>query len=1052
MTDLIAKLNRAFCALFFSLALALSCIPVSAIAAPRAYADDVQEVTAEELAPASDEPQDGIEASATDQAQTTEKAQGTDLEPIAPAQEETTALGFVPQDENSQQSFSGTFDNGKGIWILQQTSEGYTLYIRNNDDNDSSRLTIEDFNAISGLRTLEVTKIVFTGSGTINLGTKTETTEKDDSDIFHDNYITVVTVSTEGFFANLNSLKRVEFSTVIDTSDVTNMRNMFGYCRNLTTIDFGQKFDTSSVTDMHGMFQGCESLTGLKLSGFNTSKVTDMGCMFQGCGTLRILDGLSSFDTSKVTDMKNMFKDCSTLAALDLLSFDTSSCENMESMFDNCSSLEKIQINPDIFNTSSCTNMSNMFYGCKKIEKLELGSFKTSNVANMSGMFQDCENLTGLDLSSFDTSSCTDMSNMFDFVQNNGAPTKFKSFIIGDKFSFAGNNITDANKQATLPNVQGWYSVATGKEITSIEDLLKEQKDNPGNMYFATPIDLATIQDYIVIEPVKEEYVYSPGVERNPVPTVSLKGFGKTDGFIEGRDFVLRYADNINAGTKAKVWIVGTGSFSGSTESTPTYFTIKAQPLDGSAVLVEGKGPRDQNSNIYELDDQAYTGKAVTPIKTMTFNGRTLTCDTDFTVSYSNNVNMGTATAIITAKGNYAGTIRAEFQIADPKVVNAVEIKAPTVSGTWKKSGSRWWFAYDAATKAAQKKDWPTSEWVTIGGKRYHFDAGGWMHTSWQKLDDSWFYFGSDGAMRTGWQKIGSKWYFMNRTNGIMQTGWFTDTNKQKYYLGASGDGAMKTGWQKISNVWYFFTSSGNMLYKWQRIGGKWYYLDASTGAMQTGLQKLGGTEYFFNSGGDMATGWKQIEKADKDGKSVKKWYYFDSSGAMAKSAWRLVGGKWYYMGADGAMLTGRQTIGNDIYFLTDSGAMKTGWNNEGTAKSPYWYYYGSSGARLKNQWIKSGGYWYHLSKSTGVMETNWYTDEKGNSYFLHDGRMIAGDHVSLDDGITGRKYYYFDSSGVMVKNKWVDNYYYGSDGVRLLNQWIGNYHVGADGKWDQTR
>ena len=42
---------------------------------------------------------------------------------------------------------------------------------------------------------------------------------------------------------------------------------------------------------------------------------------------------------------------------------------------------------------------------------------------------------------------------------------------------------------------------------------------------------------------------------------------------------------------------------------------------------------------------------------------KTLTKDTHFTVSYKNNTAVGTATAIVTGKGNYTGTINKSFTI-----------------------------------------------------------------------------------------------------------------------------------------------------------------------------------------------------------------------------------------------------------------------------------------------------------------------------------------------------------------------------------------------------
>ena len=56
--------------------------------------------------------------------------------------------------------------------------------------------------------------------------------------------------------------------------------------------------------------------------------------------------------------------------------------------------------------------------------------------------------------------------------------------------------------------------------------------------------------------------------------------------------------------------------------------------------------------NSYSLD---YTGSALAPPVTSVVKYRTLTQGTDYTVSYSNNVNVGTATVTITGKGVYNG-------------------------------------------------------------------------------------------------------------------------------------------------------------------------------------------------------------------------------------------------------------------------------------------------------------------------------------------------------------------------------------------------------------
>ena len=64
-----------------------------------------------------------------------------------------------------------------------------------------------------------------------------------------------------------------------------------------------------------------------------------------------------------------------------------------------------------------------------------------------------------------------------------------------------------------------------------------------------------------------------------------------------------------------------------------------------------------------EKNSCIYDGKAKTPAVTVRLNGKTLTLNTDYTVSYSNNVNIGTAKAVVTGKGNYTGSKTVNFTI-----------------------------------------------------------------------------------------------------------------------------------------------------------------------------------------------------------------------------------------------------------------------------------------------------------------------------------------------------------------------------------------------------
>lgn len=215
------------------------------------------------------------------------------------------------------------------------------------------------------------------------------------------------------YFALFTKLREFENMEVLNTSQVTSMRQMFAGCTELTSLDLSS-FDTSKVTDMWGMFAQCSKLTNLNISNFDTSKVTRMAWMFENTGLTGI--DLSHFDTSQVTDMSGMFYNNQNLKWVDVSSFDTSKVTNMEQMFNDCVQLKNLNLAN--FNTSSVTNMHDMFAGCTSLTNLNVSNFDTSKVVTMWGMFNGCGSLISLDLSSFVTSSVTNMAEMFNSCWN----------------------------------------------------------------------------------------------------------------------------------------------------------------------------------------------------------------------------------------------------------------------------------------------------------------------------------------------------------------------------------------------------------------------------------------------------------------------------------------------------------------------------------------------------------------------------------------------------------------------------------------------------------
>lgn len=139
-------------------------------------------------------------------------------------------------------------------------------------------------------------------------------------------------------------------------------------------------------------------------------------------------------------------------------------------------------------------------------------------------------------------------------------------------------------------------------------------------------------------------------------PAVTVKYGNAT--LKKNTDYTVAYSNNVNAGT-GTITITGKGIYGGSVKKT---FTIKK--LGISATAVSGTG------------NKVYTGSAIKPVPAVKVGGRTLKNGTDFTVSYKNNTEPGTATLKVTGKGNYSGSVSKTFKIT-ARAINDVEVTVP---------------------------------------------------------------------------------------------------------------------------------------------------------------------------------------------------------------------------------------------------------------------------------------------------------------------------------------------------------------------------------------
>ena len=191
-----------------------------------------------------------------------------------------------------------------------------------------------------------------------------------------------------------------------------------------------------------------------------------------------------------------------------------------------------------------------------------------------------------------------------------------------------------------------------------------------------------------------------------------------------------------------------------------------------------------------------YTGKALTPAVTVTYNGTRLVNGTDYVVTYSNNKEPGTATVKVTGQGSYRGSLSKTFQITalTASYVTTAKINYRTGPGT----------KYASKGKVAK-------------GKPVEVVFGWYQTVSGQK----WYKV-----------KIGGKYYYMMGKYLTQETRVkYTTTAKVTYRSGAGTKYASKgtlakgsavqivKGWSKKANgyTWYKL-----------RQGNSYYYVVAS--------------------------------------------------------------------------------------------------------------------------------------------------------------------------------------------------------------------------------
>ena len=498
-------------------------------------------------------------------------------------------------------------------------------------------------------------------------------------------------------------------------------------------------------------------------------------------------------------------------------------------------------------------------------------------------------------------------------------------------------------------------------------------------------------------------------------PAVTVKDGSKT--LVKGTDYTVSYTNNINVGT-ATVTITGKGNYTGTKSST---FKIVQAPVPTIAINA--------------IANQTYTGSAIIPAVTVKSNGTVLTKDTHYTVTYSNNTNVGTATVKVTGKGTYAGaSATATFKIVAKSVSGATvsAIADQTYTGSaihpavTVKDGSKTLVKGTDYTVVYKNNTAVGTATVTITGKGNYtgsetlsFSIVAKANFTVNAISDQ-TYTGS--ALTPGVTvKDGSKTLIKDSDYTVaykdnINAGTVTVTVTGKgNYSGITKTTTFKINPKSIEGL--TFASIPSQTYTGSALtpdvtvkdgsktlvkGTDYTVVYKNNTAVGTATVTITGKGNF---NGKKAVSFEIVEESKPKFSWKKisgKWYYIDQKGNKA-IGFTQIGGKTYYFNKSGVMLTGWQKINGSYYFFASSGSMLTGWQKI----SKKWYYLSKEGKRLTGLQKISGKIYYF--DGNGVMKTGWQKI-KGNWYYF-----LSGGNAAIGWKKINKKKYYFFEDGIMA-------------------------------------
>lgn len=177
------------------------------------------------------------------------------------------------------------------------------------------------------------------------------------------------------------------------------------------------------------------------------------------------------------------------------------------------------------------------------------------------------------------------------------------------------------------------------------------------------PKNIANVQYNLVKELVYNGKTQIPDIEVTDSET------GTAVNLVNGKDYTVEYSDNTNAGACYAKY-TGIGNYSG--EYTGIVY-IQQKDISTSDDIV-----------ISPISSKTFTGNEISPAVTVKYGDTVLKKDTDYTLSFSNNVYVGKATVTVYGMGNFVNSKSITFTINSRSLSKAKVTAIPNMTYTGK--------------------------------------------------------------------------------------------------------------------------------------------------------------------------------------------------------------------------------------------------------------------------------------------------------------------------------------------------------------------------------